>query len=67
VKLHLDDNDFDNILREFQKIDTLEFVSLNDNVIDSKLPFEIDEYLSLLERRLIAVVYLGLSLLKPYR
>lgn len=67
MKLHLDDNDFDNILREFQKIDTLEFVSLNDNVIDSKLPFEIDEYLSLLERRLIAVVYLGLSLLKPYR
>jgi hypothetical protein len=67
VKLHLDDNDFDNILREFQKIDTLEFVSLNDNVIDSKLPFEIDEYLSLLERRLIAVVYLGLLLLKPYR
>ena len=67
MKLHLDDNDFDNILREFQKIDTLEFVSLNNNVIDSKLPFEIDEYLSLLERRLIAVVYLGLSLLKPYR
>ena len=46
MKLHLDNNNFNNILWKFQKIDTLEFVSLNDNVIDSKLPFEIDEYLS---------------------
>ena len=39
-KLDLDDNDFSYIPWEFETIETLTFLSLNDNVINSKLPFE---------------------------
>ena len=44
-KLDLDDNYFVNISLRFATIETLKFLSFNDNFIDSKMPNKLGNYL----------------------